>query len=141
MQWPCPFPFLLWPASVMPGRSQRLRLQCHLPWRGDALIKFLRPPADCHQVRSQWNRTRTISLTESLPVKGLRISACKPTQRSCVIGDVLILWIDVPWRCRFFEAYEIQLAFQIFKLVSFAVRKADNPCSCSESVRMGKASQ
>jgi len=30
-----------------------------------------------------------------------------------------------------FEAYEIDLAFQIFKLVSLTVEKTDNPSFCS----------
>src|SRR5215475_1076325 len=60
------------------------------PSRGDASVKSLRLPVDCHQVRSQWNRTRTISLPGSPPVKDLRISVHKPTQRSCRKGDVLI---------------------------------------------------
>ena len=35
----------------------------------------------------------------------------------------MILWIDVPWRNRFFEAYEIHRASQIFKLLSLTSKK------------------
>jgi hypothetical protein len=39
-----------------------------------------------------------------------------------------------------FEAYEIGRAYQFFKLVSLSLREADNPCFCSEFLRMEKAS-
>src|SRR5919106_3088267 len=91
-----------------PSRCRRPRQRTSPPGRtsrDNALVKFLRPLADCRQARSRWNRTRTISLLESPPAKGLRISVRKPTQRSCARGDVLILLVIVTYRFLSFKVF------------------------------------